>query len=105
MKRLFFALLVIVTFSAFKTIYDLRKNSAEVDQVQGVYIFSNSKPVSEFEYLGKVKGPAVASSEFGDMVQYMSKRAKEQFPNCNAIIFDGDIKASHNTSVSAVLIK
>jgi hypothetical protein len=35
----------------------------------------------------------------------MVKNAKKEFPNANALIFDGVIKQTHNTKVSAVKIK
>jgi len=85
--------------------YEAKKNTAEVDQIQGFYIFTKGKPVKEYEYLGTVKGPLVGNHEFDNLVELMVKNAKKDFPNANALIFDGAIKQTHNTKVSAVKIK
>lgn len=85
--------------------YEVKKNTAEVDQIQGFYIFSKGKPVKEFEYLGTVKGPLIGNHEFDNLVELMVRNAKKDFPNANALIFDGAIRQTHNTRVSAVKIK
>jgi hypothetical protein len=85
--------------------YEAKKNTAEVDQIQGFYIFAKGKPVKEYEYLGTVKGPLIGNHEFDNLVELMVKNAKKDFPNANALIFDGAIKQTHNTKVSAVKIK
>lgn len=85
--------------------YEPKKSTAEVDQIQGFYIFAKSKPMKEFEYLGTVKGPLIGNHEFDNLVELMVKIAKKDFPNANALIFDGVIKQTHNTKVSAVRIK
>ncbi len=80
-------------------------NTAEVEQIQGIYIFVKNKPVKDFEYIGTVKGPFIGNHEFDNLVEIMVKNAKKEFPNANALIFDGVIKQTHNTKVSAVKIK
>ena len=85
--------------------YEVKKNTAEVDQIQGFYIFAKGKPVKEYEYLGTVKGPLIGNHEFDNLVELMVRNAKKDFPNANALIFDGAIKQTHNTKVSAVKIK
>jgi hypothetical protein len=109
MKRTLIAFVAGLTISglvAFTAVnYESKKNTAEVDQIQGFYIFAKSKPVQEYEYLGTVKGPLVGNHEFDNLVELMVKNAKKDFPNANALIFDGAIKQTHNTKVSAVKIK
>ena len=85
--------------------YETKKNTAEVDQIQGLYIFAKCKPVKEYEYLGTVKGPLVGSHEFDNLVELMVKNTKKDFPSANALIFDGSINQTLNTKVSAVRIK
>jgi hypothetical protein len=82
-----------------------KKNLAEVDQISGLYIFVKSKPIQEFEYLGTVKGPIIGNHEFDKLLEVMITRAQKDFPEANALIFDGAIRQSHNTKVSAVRIK
>ncbi len=46
--------------------YEIKKSTGEVDQFQGLYIFVNSKPVMEYEYLGTVKSSAaIGDSQYG----------------------------------------
>lgn len=85
--------------------YEAKKNTAEVDQIQGLYIFAKGKPVLEYEYLGTVKGPLVGNHEFDNLLELMVRNAKKDFPNANALIFDETIKHTHNTKVSAIKIK
>ncbi len=68
--------------------YDVKKGTAEVDQYQGVYVFTDSKPVSEYEYLGTVK----LTFRIGNSGQYQSvrdvmiKKAKKDYPEADGII-------------------
>jgi len=109
MKRTIIAFVAGLTISglvAFTAVnYESKENTAEVDQIQGFYIFAKSKPVQEYEYLGTVKGPLVGNHGFDNLVELMVNNAKKDFPNANALIFDGAIKQTHNTKVSAVKIK
>lgn len=84
----FIAGAAIVSLFGFKMAYDAKKNTAEVENVQGLYIFMSSKPVSDFEYLGTVDCPKIVKEKQYDyMMPLMVKRAKEKFPNCDAVIF------------------
>lgn len=109
MKKLTIAFLsgisisILVAFTSMN--YEVKFNTAEVEQIQGLYIFVKNKPVKEFEYIGTVKGPLIGNHEFDNLVELMVRNAKKEFPNANALIFDGVIKQTHNTKVSAVKIK
>jgi hypothetical protein len=109
MKKLTIAFLSGISFAVLvaftKMNYEVKMNSAEVEQIQGIYIFVKNKPVKEYEYLGTVKGPLIGNHEFDNLVELMVKNTKKEFPNANALIFDGVIKQTHNTKVSAVKIK
>ena len=50
-------------FSAIN-IYELKNNSAEVNQYQGVYIFTDSKPLKDYKYLGTVKSTLIFDSQY-----------------------------------------
>ena len=52
-KLLLLAVVSIIFATSFKIMAD--KSNAAVDQIQGVYVFIQSKPTSEYEYLGSVK--------------------------------------------------
>lgn len=96
-----FVLATIILLSAF-TYQELKLGSAEVDQVQGIYVFYRSKPAKAYDYLGTVKSPGIIKTWKGSyLVDLMVKRAKEKHPTCNGIIF----KDEDMTEVDAVLIK
>jgi hypothetical protein len=85
--------------------YEIKTNTAEVDQVQGYYIFAKCRPVKDYEHLGTVKGPLIGNHQFDNLVELMIKKAKKDYSDANALIFDGSIRQTHNTKVSAVKIK
>lgn len=96
------AVLTIVIFSGFKIAEEFKINHAEVEQVQGIYVFYRSKPVRQYDYLGTVKTPFIIKNDKGSyLVDLMVKRAKEKHASCNAIIF----KSEDLNEVDAVIIK
>lgn len=70
--------------------YEPRKSTAEVDQIQGVYVFIHSKPVQEYEYLGTFNPSVVPSKHARSIINYMIKKGKEKFPTADAVIFKDD---------------
>jgi hypothetical protein len=101
MKKYFLGVLIGVTLTALTAMvqnYQVKKATAEVDQEQGVLIFIRSKPVMEYEFLGKVNMPEVVwSGKPKEMVSTAVKRATKQFPKADAIIIQsenfGDVDA------------
>lgn len=66
-------------------------SSAEVRQVNGLYVFLYSTPVGETEFLGAVVSPPIVlSTDMDKMVQLMSRRAHEKYPEAEAIIFSNN---------------
>lgn len=101
-----FALAVtLFLFGAVGSSYNSGPDYAQVDQIQGLYVFVKAKPTSQYDYLGTVKGTTVGKHEFDILLESMIKRTKSQYPEANAIIFDGSIRQTHNTKVSAVRLK
>ncbi len=106
MKNTFFLFVLIAVLSAFTAInYEIKKESAEVERVQGLYVFVKAKPLKEYEFLGTVTGPAVSSHEFDVLLEKFIKRVKEKYPDAEGIVFDGGIRQSHNTKVSVIKFK
>jgi hypothetical protein len=91
MKKIILGSLIGICFTtifAFTVVnYEPKRSTAEVEQYQGLYIFVDSKPVIEYEYLGTVKGTLT----FGD-TQYtgcrnrMIKKCKKEYPNADGLI-------------------
>ena len=84
------SILTLFAFTAM-TVYEIKNSTAEVEQVQGLYIFYKSKPLTEYDYLGTVKPPAVVPAKPGNLLNAMIKRTKKQYPNADAIILDDNM--------------
>lgn len=73
-----------------------KKNVATVEQVQGIYVFMDAKPVKEFEYLGTVQATgafSVRSPQYESVRDILIKRIKKEYPQADGIILklkDGD---------------
>lgn len=69
--------------------YDPKKSTGEVEQFEGYYIFVDSRPVMEYEYLGTVKGPSLSmgSGQYTAVRDKLIKRAKKDYPRADALIF------------------
>jgi len=65
----------------------IKKDLAEVPQYSGVYVFLITKPVREYEYIATIKKSVVWKTAQEAIREY-AKYAKEQHPNCDAIIFN-----------------
>ena len=89
MKKSFIIITVIsgiIFLTSFKMTSDF--SQANVEQQQGVFIFIMSKPSSKYDYLGTVKPKWVeASTKPEQALNTLLKKAKENYPQCNGIIF------------------
>ena len=89
MRKIIFSILIItaVGFSAKHTTSD--KATATVNQVQGVYLFIDSKPVAAYEYLGTVdtKGITTSNPQYIVIRDKLIKRIKKDWPAADGVIF------------------
>ena len=62
---------------------------ATVNQLQGLYIFTDCRPVNQFQYLGSVKNGfrMAGSSQYTAVRDRLIKKVKADYPAANAIIF------------------
>ena len=93
---------IIMFLPAFQIMAD--KSAARVEQYEGIYIFTDCKPVEAYDYLGSVK----YSGGFGD-ANYTSvrdvllKRTKKDHPTADAIILH--LKAGDTDKADAIKFK
>lgn len=93
----------LVSFSAFKiATYEPKKSSAEVEQYEGLYIFTDSKPLMETEYLGTVKS-TFGATQYEDVRDKLIKKAKKEFPKAEALIIS--LKAGGTDKCDAIKFK
>jgi len=86
---LFFCIAIFVaTAFSFKAIYDLKKSTAEVEQTDGLYIFTDSKPGMEYTVIGEVKLPMAYGKEKKhiNVKQSLIEKAKKNYPTAEGII-------------------
>jgi hypothetical protein len=63
-----------------------QKDNATVVQYSGIYVFTFSTPVNQYENLGTIRKTFVAES-IGEYLEKAAYYTKNQFPNADAIIF------------------
>lgn len=81
------SIILLLSFTAQK--FTASKATAEVNQAQGLYIFTDSKPVTSYEYLGSVNTAAVVWKTRGyqDTKDVLIKKIKKDYPQAEGIIF------------------
>ncbi len=100
MKKILTVLIVLaITSLSFKSYEDYKKSDAKVNQAEGIYIFLESTPLKEYEVLGTVKKTGIVwSGQPNEMFRTILRRARRDYPNCDAVIFD-DIQMTHATCI------
>jgi len=91
MKKIILAVFIGISFSAFFAFtivnYQIKKSIADVDQIQGLYIFVDSKPVMDYEYLGTVKSTvSLGDGQYTGVRDRIIKKAKKDYPQADGII-------------------
>ena len=75
--------------------------TAKPNQEQGIYIFMDSKPMNEYEYLGSIKLKVLMTGKYSEAKNAFLKKIKKDYPNANgALITDDD-----GFRIDAILIK
>lgn len=74
-------------FTHLQTTYDARKSTAEVEQMQGFFVFVNCTPVLEYEYLGTEKPGLTWDDDFVSVRDKMLKKCRKSFPEADGLIF------------------
>jgi hypothetical protein len=79
------AVVVVFALIAFRVPHDT--NKAEVNQVQGIFIFTDSKPVADYTYLGTIKSSFVSlNPQYTNIRDRLISKLKEKFPQANGAI-------------------
>jgi len=91
---------------AFSTVlnYELNNSTAEVNQMRGVYIFTDCKPVKEYEYLGTEKTSfGFGDSQYTGLRDKLIKKAIEKYPKANGVIIT--FKTGGTDQIDAIRFK
>lgn len=87
--KLFLAVVAGMALTAlfsFRAIYEAKKNTAEVDQAEGIYIFTDCTPVKDFEFLGTVKNTFSFGGQYQEVRDKLIKKAKKDYPTAEGIL-------------------
>ncbi|MEO1260555.1 MAG: hypothetical protein AAFZ15_17290 [Bacteroidota bacterium] len=71
---------------SFAILSEEKKRLAQPDKIQGIYIFTDSTPVDDYELLGVVKTTVGLSAQYEPIRDKMIKRARKNYPEAEAII-------------------
>ena len=66
-------------------------HQAIVQQEEGLYIYYRCSPTDEYTYLGTYKVGFVMDNNPSLLFKKLVKKAKEKYPNAQAIIIDNDM--------------
>jgi len=95
MKKLQFVLLAVFTvgllLSSFSVTDNENESYAEVDKVDGIYIFHFCEPIKEYDYLGTISLKVVWSNSPDKLISVMTKKSKNMYPNGEGIIISDDM--------------
>ena len=81
------SLTLLIAFSSDKT-QEVKNSTAEVNQVEGLLIFTDCKPVKEYEYLGTVKSSTggFGNSQYEGVRNRLIKKVKNEYPKADGAI-------------------
>ena len=103
MKRFFLgcaflaSLAVMQAFNEF--VYEPNYSTAEVLKIDGLFIFTDSKPIMPHEILGMVGLGFVSSTQYESIRNNLVKRVKKTYPNADGIILNLNKKGVDNCYV------
>lgn len=81
--------IVVTSLVGFKVLdYEVRKSTAEVERYQGYYIYTDSKPVQEYTYLGTVKVSTGWSGQYEPVRDGLIKKALKEYPKADGLILN-----------------
>src|SRR5262245_29918473 len=86
---LFGLALTVLVASGRKPAYDSKNSTAEVNQIEGLLIFTDSKPVKEYEYLGTVKSNGtmgLGNPQYEGVRGRLIKKVKSEYPKADGVI-------------------
>jgi hypothetical protein len=91
MKKYILAIIfssMLIGLFAFTAIsYEAKKSTAEVESIEGLLVFVDSKPVLEYDYLGSVKVSfTLGDTQYQGVRDKFLKKCKKDFPQADGII-------------------
>ncbi len=92
MKKILFGVLFgifITVLLAFKTsIYEPNNSTAEVNKIDGYYIFTDSKPIMPYEIIDTLEIWFIGDTQYESIRKNFIKKAQNKFQNANGLILN-----------------
>lgn len=103
MKKVLLGFGIAMCFSfVYKQYYEVNNSTAEVKKERGIYLFTDSEPVAEYEYLGTIKAPWAFGDAYPIAKRKVLNKLDKEYPKANGIIFNFDGK---NVNADAILLE
>lgn len=108
MKRLIlifiagFATALLLAFTSASSI--INAASAEVNQIDGLYVFTDCTPVAPYDSLGLVTIGFITGTQYENIRRSLIKQVKKKYPDANGLLFRPD-KKGVDSAVAIILKK
>lgn len=79
---------MLLSFKIDATKDDVKQENAVVSQIEGVYIFTDCKPLSQYDELGVVELYFSGDTQYQSIRDNLIKKAKKKYPEADGLIFD-----------------
>lgn len=97
------ALLLLGISAKGKEIYEPKHSTAEVEFINGFYVFTDSRPVSDYQYLGSVSVSFATNAQYSPIRDKLLKKARKEYPEANGIILH--LNSGANDKADAIRFK
>ncbi|MFZ4477845.1 MAG: hypothetical protein ACOYPR_21795 [Saprospiraceae bacterium] len=67
-------------------------STAEVNKIEGLYIFTDSKPVMPYDSIGALEIGFITDTQYESIRRSLIKKARNKFPNADGLIMKLDKK-------------
>jgi hypothetical protein len=90
----------ITILAAFKAAnFEPKASTAEVNKIEGFYIFTDSKPIMAYDSLATVEIGFVTDTQYESIRRSLIKKARNKFPDSNGLIMKFDKKGVDKCTV------
>jgi len=88
MKRIFIwvGIMAGLSLASFTVAYTAGKSTAEANQLQGMYIFTDCTPVQPYTVLGTVEVTTAGSGQYTAVRDKLAAKAKKSYPTADGLL-------------------
>ena len=87
-----FGISITMLFAFNKSAFTPKPSTADVNQIEGLYIFTDIKPVNSYDSLGTVEIGFVKHTQYESIRGSLIKKAKNKYPYADGLILKLDKK-------------